>query len=137
MAKQAVFESQRTRWIAAQYQFVVDYFRPGMRNLLAGRWLSGIKLVQEMAVPKVLLLGVLLLTTLGCALLGHVPTLLLSAALLVGLVLSMALSIPGYLWRRLSIRDLGVVFALMLSFGKALLNMRKAFKSFMHTPHNA
>lgn len=137
VAKRAVFENQRTRWIAAQYQFVVDYFKPGMENLLAGNWLSGIKLVQEMALPKVLLLGILLLTTLVCAIVGHVPTLLLSAILLLTLIASMALSIPTYLWRRLSFRDLGVVFTLMLSFGKALLNMRKAFKSFMHTPHNA
>ncbi|MEZ0540700.1 glycosyltransferase [Fibrella arboris] len=137
VAKRAVFEHQRTRWIAAQWQFVADYFKPGMRNLLAGQWLSGIKLVQEMALPKVLLLGILLITTLACLLIGNVPTLLLSAVLLLALFLSMALSIPAYLWKRLSIRDLGVVFTLMISFGRALLNMRKAFKSFMHTPHNA
>lgn len=137
VAKRAVFEHQRTRWIAAQWQFVADYFRLGMGNLLTGRWLSGIKLVQEMVLPKVLLLGILLLTTLVCLLLGSVPALLLSAGLLVALCLSMALSIPGYLWKRLSVRDLGVVFTLMFSFGRALFNMRKAFKSFMHTPHNA
>ncbi|WP_375443420.1 glycosyltransferase [uncultured Fibrella sp.] len=137
VAKRAVFEHQRTRWIAAQWQFVADYFKPGMRNLLAGNWLSGIKLVQEMALPKVLLLGILLITTLVCLLTGNVPTILLSAGLLLALCLSMALSIPAYLWKRLSIRDLGVVFSLMISFGRALLNMRKAFKSFMHTPHNA
>jgi 1,2-diacylglycerol 3-beta-glucosyltransferase len=137
VAKRAVFENQRTRWIAAQYQFVADYFRPGMQNLLAGKWLSGIKLVQEMAVPKVLLLGILLLTTLVCAFVGYVPTLLLAISLLLLLCLSMALSIPTYLWQRLSLRDVVMVFALMVSFGKALLSMRKAFKSFMHTPHNA
>lgn len=137
VAKRAVFEHQRTRWVAAQYQFVADYFQAGMRDLFRGRWLSGIKLVQEMALPKVLLVGILLLTTLVCALLGHVPTLLFAASLLLALGLSMALSIPAYLWQRLSVRDVSVVFALMLSFGKALLNMRKAFKSFMHTPHNA
>jgi 1,2-diacylglycerol 3-beta-glucosyltransferase len=137
VAKRAVFQNQRTRWIAAQYQFVADYFRPGMQSLMAGEWLSGIKLVQEMAVPKVLLLGILLLTTLVCALLGHVPTLLLAGTLLLALLMSMAVSIPRYLWQRLSLRDVGMVFALMFSFGRALLNMRKAFKSFMHTPHNA
>jgi 1,2-diacylglycerol 3-beta-glucosyltransferase len=137
VAKRAVFQHQRTRWIAAQYQFVADYFRPGMQNLLAGRWLSGIKLVQEMAVPKVLLLAILLLTTFVCALVGNVPTLLCSGTLLLLLGLSMALSIPAYLWQRLSLRDIGMVFALMLSFGKAAFNIRKAFKSFMHTPHNA
>ncbi|ARK10161.1 glycosyltransferase [Fibrivirga algicola] len=137
VAKRAVFEQQRTRWIAAQWQFVADYFPLGMRSLLTGRWLSGIKLVQELALPKVLLLGILLLTTVVCLLAGHVPTLLMAIGLLLALFLSLALSIPGYLWKRLSIRDLGVVVALMVSFGRALFNMRKAFKSFMHTPHNA
>ncbi|MEZ0487047.1 glycosyltransferase [Fibrella aquatica] len=137
VAKRAVFEQQRTRWIAAQWQFVADYFRPGMRNLLAGQWLSGIKLVQEMALPKVLLLGILLLTTFVCLFTASIATTLLFFSLLLALFLSMALSIPDYLWKRLSIRDLGVVFTLMISFGRALLNMRKAFKSFMHTPHNA
>lgn len=137
VAKRAVFEQQRTRWIAAQWQFVADYFWPGMRSLLAGKWLSGIKLLQEMVLPKVLLLGILLLTTFSCLLAGNVSTLLLSAGLLLALCLSMALSIPGYLWKRLSIRDLGVVFTLMISFGRAVFNMRRAFKSFMHTPHNA
>lgn len=137
VAKRAVFEHQRTRWIAAQWQFVADYFKPGMRNLLAGKWLSGIKLVQEMALPKVLLLGILLITTLVCLLTGNIPAIALAVVLLLALFSSMAMSIPGYLWKRLSIRDLGVVFSLMISFGRALLNMRKAFKSFMHTPHNA
>ena len=137
VAKRTVFEQQRTRWIAAQYQFVADYFRPGMASLLRGNWLSGIKLVQEMALPKVLLLGLLLLTAFVCLLTSYVPAILFSAGLLLALSLSLAISIPTYLRKKLSFRDLGVVFTLMLSFGRALLNMRKAFKSFMHTPHNA
>lgn len=137
VAKRAVFEQQRTRWIAAQWQFVADYFRPGMAQLFRGQWLSGLKLVQEMALPKVLLLGLLGLFLGISLLIGYVPMSLTLGVLLVLFVGSLLLSIPNYLWQKLSFRDLGVVFTLMFSFVKAAFNMRRAFKSFMHTPHNA
>ena len=137
VAKRAVFEQQRTRWVAAQWQFVQDYFRPGMSQLLRGQWLSGLKLVQEMALPKVLLLGLLGLCFGISLLTGYAPATLALGSLLGLFVASLLLAIPGYLWRKLSLRDLGVVFTLMFSFLKATFNMRRAFKSFMHTPHNA
>ncbi|MBO0935550.1 glycosyltransferase [Fibrella sp. HMF5335] len=137
VAKRAVFEQQRTRWIAAQWQFVAAYFRPGMGQLLRGQWLSGLKLVQEMALPKVLLLGLLGLFFGISLLVGYAPLTLALGGLLALFIGSLLLAIPGYLWQKLSFRDLGVVFSLMFSFLKAALNMRRAFKSFMHTPHNA
>ncbi len=137
VAKRAVFEQQRTRWIAAQWQFVADYFRLGMGQLFRGQWLSGLKLVQEMALPKVLLLGLLGFFFGISLLVGYVPMTLTLGGLLLLFVGSLLLSVPGYLWQKLSFRDLGVVFSLMFSFLKAAINMRRAFKSFMHTPHNA
>ena len=137
MAKRAIFEQQRTRWIAAQWQFVADYFRPGMGQLFRGQWLSGLKLVQEMALPKVLLLGLLGLFFGISLLFGYAPVTFALGGSLLLFVGSLLLSIPRYLWQKLSFRDLGVVFTLMFSFLKAAVNMRRAFKSFMHTPHNA
>lgn len=137
VAKRAIFEQQRTRWIAAQWQFVADYFRPGMGQLFRGQWLSGLKLVQEMALPKVLLLGLLGLFFGISLLFGYAPVTFALGGSLLLFVGSLLLSIPRYLWQKLSFRDLGVVFTLMFSFLKAAVNMRRAFKSFMHTPHNA
>lgn len=136
VAKRAVFERQRTRWIAAQWQFLRYYFRQGLTDLLAGRLLSASKTLQAMVLPRVLLLGVLGLSFLISLVSGQ-PSLMLSAGgLLVGLCLALLIAIPAYLRRQLAFRDLLLVLVLMLSFARAVFNIRKAFKSFMHTPHS-
>ncbi|MBC8152893.1 MAG: glycosyltransferase [Bacteroidetes bacterium] len=136
VAKRAVFESQRTRWIAAQWQFLHHYFRQGLTDLLAGRLLSASKTLQAMVLPRVLLLGVLGLCFLVSLLSGR-PSLMLGAGgLLLGLCVALLMAIPPYLRRQLAFRDLFLVLVLMLSFARAVFNIRKAFKSFMHTPHS-
>lgn len=137
VAKRAVFESQRTRWIAAQWQFLHSYFGQGVNDLLAGRMLSATKTMQALVLPKVLLLGVLSLCFLLSLVSGQSLLIITSGTLLLSLCAGLALSVPAYLWRQLSVRDLFMVLVLMLSFARAALNMRKAFKSFMHTPHSA
>ncbi len=137
VAKRAVFESQRTRWIAAQWQFLHSYFGQGVKDLLAGRMLSATKTMQALVLPKVLLLGVLSLCFLLSLVSGQSLLMITSGTLLLSLCAGLALSVPAYLWKQLSVRDLFMVLVLMLSFARAALNMRKAFKSFMHTPHNA
>lgn len=136
VAKRAVFERQRTRWIAAQWQFLRHYFRQGMADLLAGRLLSASKTIQAMVLPRVLLLGVLGLFFLGSLLSGQPSLMLGSGLLLFGLCLALLLCIPAYLRKQLAFRDLFLVVVLMLSFVRAVFNIRKAFKSFIHTPHS-
>ena len=135
VANRAVFENQRTRWIAAQWQFLTGYFRRGMTELVNGRIMGALKIVQALVLPKVLLLGLLAL----CASLGlfssnpvlwAAPLILLSA-----LCLSLLLSVPAYLWKRVTLRELLLIPVLMLNFARAVFNIRKAFKRFMHTPH--
>lgn len=136
VSKRAVFENQRTRWIAAQWQFLRYYFRQGMTALLAGRLVSASKTVQAMVLPRVLLLGVLGLSFLACLLSGQPALWLTSGILLLGLCTALLLAIPSYLRKQLAFRDLWLVVVLMLSFARAVFNIRKAFKSFMHTPHS-
>jgi cellulose synthase/poly-beta-1,6-N-acetylglucosamine synthase-like glycosyltransferase len=135
VASKAVFENQRTRWIAAQWQFLTHYFRPGLRELAAGRMTSGFKMLQAMVLPRVLLLGVLTLLS-ALSLLATQPVFQFAApTLLLLLSLSLVISVPNYLWKRLTVRELLVLPVLMLRFARAMLNMRKAFRRFMHTPH--
>ena len=135
VAQRAVFENQRTRWIAAQWQFVRFYFWAGIKEILNGRFASGFKVIQAAILPKILLLG-LLLAGLFIGLLSG-KTVLWQIPLLMLLILSFSLviSIPTYLWKRVSVRELLFIPILLLSFIRAVLNMRKAFKRFMHTPH--
>ncbi|UHG91350.1 glycosyltransferase [Spirosoma oryzicola] len=137
VAQQAVFENQRTRWIAAQWQFLKFYFRRGITELLNGRMSSAFKVIQALVLPRVILLGVLAL----CSLIGLLipdPTLRsLPIASLLGLIASLILSVPNYLWKRVTMREVMLIPVLMLRFARAIFNMRKAFKSFMHTPHTS
>ncbi|GAB3567329.1 glycosyltransferase family 2 protein [Spirosoma luteolum] len=135
VANKAVFENQRTRWIAAQWQFLTHYFRPGLIELAAGRLHGGFKMLQALILPKVLLLGIMGI----CSVIGLLdpnPTVqLMAPVLLLLLGMALLLSVPAYLWKRLTLRELLLIPVLMLSFARAVLNMRKAFKRFMHTPH--
>ncbi|GAB3489880.1 glycosyltransferase family 2 protein [Spirosoma knui] len=137
VANRAVFENQRTRWIAAQWQFLTNYFRRGLTEFVHGRMASTFKIVQALVLPRVLLLGVLGV----CAVLGLLTGMALAWALplilLLTLVGTLLISVPGYLWKRVTMRELLLIPVLMLNFARALFNMRKAFKSFLPTPHQA
>ncbi|WP_338874053.1 glycosyltransferase [Spirosoma sp. SC4-14] len=135
VAKQAVFENQRTRWIAAQWQFLTHYFRRGVTEFVNGRMASAFKVIQAMVLPRVLLLGILFVCILLGLLTGHTALWLIPLLSLAMLCVSLYISVPDYLRKRISTRELMLVPVLMLRFARAIFNMRKAFKSFMPTPH--
>ena len=145
VANRAVFEHQCTRWIAAQWQFLTGCFRRGMADGLNGRTTGVLKIVQALVLPKVLLLGLLTAcTALGLLMNSQImpggavsgPVLYAAPlALLLTLGVSLLVSVPGCLWKQLTVRELFLIPVLMLSFARAMFNMRKAFKWFMHTPH--
>jgi cellulose synthase/poly-beta-1,6-N-acetylglucosamine synthase-like glycosyltransferase len=137
VANRAVFENQRTRWLAAQWQFLKFYFWRGIAELLQGRFASGFKVIQAVFLPKILLLGVLL-ACVGIGLVSGNSLLLIGpVVLLLTLCASLLISVPAYLWQRITLRELLLIPVMLLSFVRALLNMRKAFKRFMHTPHTS
>lgn len=131
----AVFQNQRTRWIAAQWQFLTQYFGRGMAGLLRGNVEGAFKILQTLVLPRVLLLGVLSLTTVAGLFLGASVFWTAPLILLIGLIGTLLLSVPAYLWQRVTLRELLLIPMLMLRFAKAVLNIRKAFTNFMHTPH--
>lgn len=137
VANQAIFENQRTRWVAAQWQFLKFYFWQGITEFRKGRWAGGFKVMQALLIPKILLLGILVLSLFAGFLTGN-PVLwqlpLLGLLVLGG---SLIISVPRYLWNRVSLRELLLIPVLMMSFVRAVLNMRKAFRRFMHTPHTS
>lgn len=135
VANAAVFQNQRTRWIAAQWQFLTQYFGRGMAGLGRGNAEGALKIVQTLVLPRVLLLGILGIVTLFGAFMGQPLFWAVPLSLLLGLVGSLLLAVPGYLWKQVTVRELLLIPALMLRFAKAVFNIRKAFSSFMHTPH--
>lgn len=128
VANRAVFENQRTRWIAAQWQFLTLYFQSGLTELVNGRIASGFKVIQALILPKVLLLGLLF----GCTCVGlfssHTAAWTFPLVLLLTLGFSLLISVPTYLWKRVSVRELLLIPVLMLSFFRAVLNMKRPLK---------
>lgn len=131
----AVFQNQRTRWIAAQWQFLSDYFGRGMAGLGKGTTEGAFKILQTLILPRVLLLGILGLVTIISPLIGQAFFWLVPLCLLLGLISSLVLAVPAYLWKRVTVNELLLIPMLMLRFARAVFNIRKAFSSFMHTPH--
>jgi cellulose synthase/poly-beta-1,6-N-acetylglucosamine synthase-like glycosyltransferase len=137
VAQKAVFENQRTRWIAAQWQFLRFYFRRGMSEFANGRLASGFKYAQAFVLPRVLLIGILAICT-ALGLFSSNPVIWgFPLVLLTILMISLITAVPSYLRKRLTVRELLLVPVLMFSFAKAIFNMRKAFKSFLPTPHTS
>ena len=133
----SVFEKQRTRWMAAQVYFIRAYFKTGIAQLLRGNVHAFNALVKSLLLPRTLLLVALSLLVLTQVLTGNHLFIRLSIGMSGLLAFSLALSIPLYLWRKLSFRDLLVLPLLILSMVRSLLNFRKAGKKFIHTPHSA
>lgn len=135
VANAAVFQNQRTRWIAAQWQFLSHYFWRGLAGFSQGNIEGAFKILQTLVLPRVLLLGLLSLITLFGLLAGQPIYWAIPLVMLAGLMGSLLLAVPTYLWKRVTLRDLMLVPMLMLRFARAVFAIRKAFTNFMHTPH--
>ena len=135
VANSAGFEKQRTRWIAAQWQFLTAYFGRGLADAGRGRWGSFFKVAQALILPRVLLLGLLGLCTVTGLLSGNTLAWAVPLGTLLLLMVSLLLAIPAHLRQRITGRELLLVPVLMLRFARAVLNIRKAFKTFLPTAH--
>ena len=131
----AVFERQRTRWIAAQVYFIKEYFGVGMQQLTLGNIHAFNALVKSLLLPRtILLVSVFLLALINLVVTS--PTFLWVSAGIIGLLtFSLAVSIPLYLWRTISVRDFFVLPALIFSMMRTLFKFKQAGKKFLHTPH--
>ncbi|MVM34772.1 glycosyltransferase [Spirosoma sp. HMF4905] len=131
----AVFEKQRTRWTAAQVYFIKEYFAIGMQQLVRGNIHAFNALVKSLLLPRTLLLVAVFLFVATTLLIGTYTFQLVAGGMLGLLVISLALSIPLYLWQTISMRDFSVLPSLIFSMMRTLLNFRQAGKKFLHTPH--
>ena len=131
----SVFEKQRMRWIAAQVYFIRTYFQLGISELFRGNIQAFNALVKSLLLPRTLLLVALSLTIVTHLVTANYDQLAFSMGMYAVLAISLALSIPLYLWRKLSLRDILVFPLLVLSMIRSLVNYRKAGKKFIHTPH--
>ncbi|WP_421829951.1 glycosyltransferase [Larkinella sp.] len=130
-----VFERQRTRWIAAQIHFVKLYFGTGIRQLMRGNWHAFNGLLKALLIPRVLFLALLFVGTLVGLVIGNPMVWRYFGIMLVTLLFSLLISIPGYLWQKISLRDVLTFPLLVFRMMRSLLKIKAAGKKFLHTPH--
>ena len=131
-----VFQTQRTRWLATQVEFLRKYFWEGLVQLKKGNLEFFDKILQSMLLPRVLLLGLLSLLVV-LALLEVIPGTppRFWVGLLGGAGLALLLSLPRRLYNGQVARAVLLMPVALGAMVLALLQINKAKKSFLHTPH--
>ncbi|GAB3769058.1 glycosyltransferase family 2 protein [Spirosoma horti] len=131
----AVFNKQRTRWIAAQLYFIKAYYKVGFQQLRKGNWQAFNAFFRSLLLPRSILLCALLLMAFVSLFTGSLPFQLFALGMFAMMVLCLVVSIPTVLWKKLSIHDFFVLPSLIFGMFRALLNFKQASKVFLHTPH--
>ncbi len=133
----SVFTQQRTRWIAAQVEFLKKYAAEGVVQLFKfGNYEFFNKVLQAFLVPRILLIGVLGVCFLSSFVVPAGPSPAFWAVLLLMLSAALFIALPGRFYRNRklweAILHLPYAFFCMV---KALLQINKAKSSFLSTPH--
>jgi cellulose synthase/poly-beta-1,6-N-acetylglucosamine synthase-like glycosyltransferase len=132
------FTTQRTRWIAAQVEFLRKYFWEGPTQLWRGNIEFFDKVLQTLLVPRILLLGLLgVLFFVSLLRLPFGPPPLFWAMLLAGTGGALLLSLPAHLYNRQVAKAIWHLPIALGSMVTALLQIKKAKTSFLHTTHSS
>jgi cellulose synthase/poly-beta-1,6-N-acetylglucosamine synthase-like glycosyltransferase len=134
VAHKEVFSKQRSRWIAMQVEFFLKYFIEGWLQLLKGNIAFFDKVFQTYLLPRVMLAGVLTMWCLLTAILWPAwlaPGVILLAALTTALFIG----IPAKWYNRQLLPAIGQIPGALISMFKAMLQIGRAKRQFIHTPH--
>lgn len=132
----SVFTTQRTRWIASQIEFLRIYSISGIKELFKGNVEFFNKTVQTMLMPRILLLGLLLIMALQSFFNPLGPGKGLWLTLFMSICLTLLISVPGRFYRdkRLYLAIWQIPRA-MIGMVIALFSIGKLKKSNLATPH--
>ena len=131
-----VFSTQRRRWLSAQIHFFGKSFIPATRDLfLKGNFDLFNKAIQFILIPRILLLGILFLSSIFSLFFATTIITIQWLLLLTLCILTFIISTPLYMYNMKTI-----VALLKLSYGFyymfiSLLKIKGANKKFIHTKH--
>ncbi len=128
------FSNQRKRWMSAQLHYFMEFRTVFPSALLKGNLDFCIKFLQQLAIPRVLLLGVIPLYALAATWI-YFPASLKWWLLFLLLGVTLALAVPGKLVNKQlakAMAELPKVFFLMI---RNLFRLKGANKQFIHTQH--
>lgn len=134
VARNDVFAKQRSRWLAMQLEYLEKYFLEGWAQLFKGNLAFFNKVIQTWLLPRVMLVAVLCAWSVFC--LAFLPQLLLvNLILLFALAASLLLGIPASWYRKELFFALLQIPGALVGIVKSTLNIGRARKTFIHTPH--
>lgn len=134
VASSEVFSKQRSRWLAIQVEFLKKYFVEGWTQLLKGNIGFFNKVFQTYLFPRVLLIATLFLWLLWVIIFSP-QFLWISIGLIAGLAVSLLMGIPARWYNKQFLIALLQIPGALFSMIKAMTQMGKARKQFIHTPH--
>jgi cellulose synthase/poly-beta-1,6-N-acetylglucosamine synthase-like glycosyltransferase len=130
------FRDQRTRWIAAQLKYLKRYVFSGVQELITKGNIDFFdKVFQLVLLPRIVLLGLLALLCIVTLVLGEWLFLGVSAGILLGLLITLWISIPTYLLNKISWKEIASLPILFFHFIVSFTRIGHARKKFIHTPH--
>ena len=133
-----VYSRQRRRWIAAQFHYLKKYFFNALYHLLVNGKIDYFDKALQMMLPPRLLLPVVLFTFAAITyFLNYSPYYNAWAGLLVGNIFAFAISIPPKFYSLNLMRALIMIPKALWGTLIALFHLKKANRSFIHTPHNS
>ena len=137
VSKAQAFGKQRSRWIAAQFHYFSRNFLLSIHEILLQKNFDYFhKTLQMLLAPRLIMPGILFIGALIHIILNpESPWALGWSAALTANSLAYAISIPAQFY---SIKYLKALFSIPKAFWimcKALLKIRKANTTFIHTPH--
>lgn len=131
-----VFSQQRRRWLSAQIHFFGTNFYPALHALVnKGNFEYFNKAIQYLQLPRILLLGMLVILTLLSTFFASAIWFKLWLTALVITLLALTLSVPLKFYRLRTLKALlylpvGFIFMFL-----SLLKVKGANKNFIHTKH--
>ncbi len=129
-----VFETQRTRWIAAQWNFAKQNFAKAWIELVKNGNVDFFnKVIQFVLPPRLILLGMLGLMLIISVLFNYflAEIVVLNIALWLGFLLAT----PTYLLKTINVSIFFELPKALISMVKAVFKIGKAKQTFLHTPH--
>jgi len=134
VARTDVFSKQRSRWLATQVEFFEKYFIEGWVQLFKGNIAFFNKVFQTYLLPRVMLVALCVSWILWVSLFWT-DAVGISIGLFMALVFALLMGIPSKWYNRQLLSAFLQIPGALFSMLKAMLNIGKARKQFIHTPH--
>jgi cellulose synthase/poly-beta-1,6-N-acetylglucosamine synthase-like glycosyltransferase len=134
--KSQVFVTQRTRWIANQLNYAINYLGEGFKELFHGNIDFFDKIVQHLIPPRIFMLGFVSIIVILSLIFNNITWSYVWIIQWVMCVVALCISVPRQLYTH---KTINALFYLPLGFFLMLISLTRinhARKGFVHTTHS-